>query len=128
MESKTNDILLGLNSDNIIFDEKKNDNYLIPSRFPTGKILSFFPSPLRKRVYNLVKWNAERQGNAEWYFRFTSFFFLITIPLLVNQFLIGSNTLWKGFIGYTPFIGILYLFTQQKHRISHIIGLFLNYS
>lgn len=117
LESKTND-LLEKTSDTTTMYEKKSDDFMIPSKFPTKKLCSLFPAN------NLFKWNSHRAAYFEWYARFTGFFIIITIPQVLNRVLFNKNDLniFRGVLAYSALACILYTLTKQKHRINHICG------
>ncbi len=111
----TNDILKKSELNEVLsFDDKKSDNFLADAKSGI--------SPLEQILIknSFFKWNAKKKGNAEWFLRFFSFFLAITIPFLINKIIPYEHTYFKGLIGYSTFPLILYLFSQQKHRITHI--------
>jgi hypothetical protein len=64
------------------------------------------------------------QLKLELFFRFTAFFWALTIPLLINVLIMpnGFNA-WKGVIGFgLTAVIVISLLVRQKHRISHISG------
>ena len=67
------------------------------------------------------KWSSHRQAQAEWLIRITSFFMAVTLPVLINKLIVPYElSVLKGLIGYSTLPAILFLFSRQKHRISHI--------
>jgi hypothetical protein len=116
IESRTNE-LLDKNIDMLMY-EKKSDDFMMPSKFPTQKIFSFLPS------FCSFNYNSYRQAYTEWLARLTCFFILLTVPQIVNRVLFDSSgfSAFKGIIAYGSLAGILFALTKQKHRIDHING------
>ena len=116
LELKTND-LLDKNTEPTIY-EKKSEDFMIPSKFPTKKLCSLLPAN------SIFKWNSNRAAYFEWYSRITGFFIILTIPQILNRVLFDKNdlTIFRGILGYASLAVILYTLTKQKHRINHICG------
>ena len=117
VETRTNQLLDNPSIDTTMY-EKKSDDFMMPSKFPTQKLASFLPACC------IFKYNSYRQAYTEWLARLTCFFVLLTIPQLVNRLLFDSNGLsaFRGIIAYGSMGGILFALTKQKHRIDHICG------
>lgn len=117
LEARTNDFL-DKNSDTTTIYEKKTDDFLVPSKFPTKKLCSLLPSN------NIFKLNSYRQGYIEWLSRLTAFFILLTIPQILNRILFDPDefTYLRAFLGFGSLAAILFVLTKQKHRINHISG------
>lgn len=77
-----------------------------------------------KKGTSFLTWNSQMKMKLEWTIRFISFFVVLAVPLTINKFIIYPNepSLLKGLIGYSTFVGIIMVISQQKHRISHISG------
>lgn len=70
-----------------------------------------------------LKLSTNQQGFAEWFFRFISSFLVMSLPVLINFFVIPWRfSVLKGVLGYGSLIVVMWLFSRQKHRISHICG------
>ena len=56
--------------------------------------------------------------------RFAAFFLVLTIPALINTFLVypGEMSMLKGLVGYSTFVFMTLVIVKQKHRIDHISG------
>ena len=115
IEAKTNDLI-----DNISLKtsyEKKSDDFVMPSKFPTQKICSLLPTNF------IFKLSSYRMGYVEWLSRFACFFILLTLPQILNRILFEDEiSVFKGIIAYSSLIAIMFVLTKQKHRINHISG------
>jgi hypothetical protein len=115
IEARTNDFIdrINIKSNN----EKKSDDFIMPSKFPTQKMCSLLPAN------SIFKWSSYRIGYAEWLSRFVCFFVLLTLPQILNRVLfVNEISVFKGIIAYSALISIMFVLTKQKHRINHISG------
>lgn len=70
-----------------------------------------------------LKLTTSQQAYLEWSFRFMLPLLIISFPVFVNTFLIPhEHSLAKGLLGFGSLGFLLFSFTKQKHRISHIAG------
>ena len=113
LEAKTNEYLLDSCQDASSFEKKTDHSY--SSNASLLKI---------KRGTRFFKWNSKRSMQLEYLIRFISFGTVLTVPMLIYWYLFDNQlNAWKGFFGYSTFIGIIFVITKQRHRIEHISGL-----
>lgn len=114
MESLVNPLIIN-NSIMSGSNDKKSDAFSIMNSNSELSIV--------EKVMVKLKLSTKQQGDLEWFFRFISPFLAMSISVFINFFIIPHEySLWKGLLGFLSFPMILYLFKQQKHRISHICG------
>lgn len=72
----------------------------------------------------LFNWNDNFKMNLDWYSRLFSVLIIFNLPFLINTFVIYPNemSLWKGLIGYSSLVLMVYIMSRQRHRCTHISG------
>ena len=69
--------------------------------------------------------NSHQRMCAEWFGRLVYVLMLLTVPVVLQSALFDderSLSLWRGVIGYSPFVTLLMATSRQPHRIHHISG------
>jgi len=76
---------------------------------------------MKEKILAKLKLSTNQQGFIEWFFWYISSFLVITLPVLLNFFVIPWQfSVLKGFLGYGSLGFVMYLFSKQKHRIDHM--------
>lgn len=113
MEEATNPILL---------KEASQDPELNAKRTADDARFNNHFSYLDKAMIAL-KLTTAQQAYLEWFVRFMLPMMIISFPVLVNTFLVPYEySVIKGLLGFGSLAFLLFSFTKQKHRISHIAG------
>lgn len=112
LEAKTNEWLISSTAT----ATNSQEEYLLPSS--SRSVLKI------KKGTRCLSWNSKRKMQVELFVRSTSFFMALTIPVLVNLYLMPVEVhLGKGLVGFgLTIILMLMQMMRQRHRINHISG------
>ena len=112
MEERVNPIIKKQFSGNGTINGKKYNDYITPGDFT-----------LIETIMIRLGLTTQQQGYLEWLFRFLLPFLILSFPVLVNKFVNPYEySVFKGLLGFGSLPMLMFIFTKQKHRISHIIS------